>query len=387
MLCCGAPRPTLESKYEVHEPLGVGNFAVVKLCTQRDTGDKFAVKIVLKEGIDAEARADVLREVAILRHLDHPNVIKLRDLFENRVQISLVVELASGGELFDRIAERGFYTEASAAELIKQLAEGLIYMHSFGVTHRDIKPENILFASKEPNSPVKITDFGLAYLQVGDESTPMHGAVGSPTYVAPEVLRNEGYGQQVDIWSLGVVLYILLCGYPPFSHEDMRTQLRLIKEAEVEFPPKQWDAVSEDARSVVLSMLVKDPKQRTTLQALCAHPWVCGSCAPTINLSETLVALKNFTSNRRLRKAGRAVLATVRITRKLGLVGAVTSSLRLSRLSRSPTVQGRNIFRSPSSTAPMTPTEKEKLSPGPPVRQLSSRSSRSSMGLPAIVFD
>lgn len=246
--CCGARAPRLEDEYELGAVLGEGRFAVVRHCTERATGDHYACKQILKEAgtVDDELRAEVeiLRKVGV-----HPNIIYLHAVFETREHLNLVMELATGGELFERISKRGFYTERDAADVVMQLTKALHFMHEHGVTHRDLKPENLLYTDSSEGAQIRVTDFGLANLsKAGSPDELMRTAVGSPTYVAPEILANKGYGKEVDIWSLGIILYILLCGYPPFADSDMRALFRKIQAGQFEFASPHWTPISNRAR-------------------------------------------------------------------------------------------------------------------------------------------
>ena len=209
----------LSKKYDVDKAvLGSGNFATVKKCTKKDTKEEYAVKIIDKSKV--EDMQDIDREIEIMGKVDHQNVIKLYEVFDEPKKMNLVLEYVTGGELFDRIVALGNYTEVDAAKTIYTLCDALHVLHSMGIVHRDLKPENILLKSSDPDSPIKIADFGLArMMKKGDV---MKTACGTPGYVAPEVLQNKGYDSgAVDMWSVGVILYILLCGFPPFYEEEL----------------------------------------------------------------------------------------------------------------------------------------------------------------------
>merc|ERR1712222_100342 len=219
--------PTVEDKYDMKDVLGTGAFSQVRLAESRDDGNMYAIKIIDKKAL--KGKEDSLEnEIRVLKRLDHRNVVKLLEAYESRTCVYLVMELVTDGELFDRIVEKGSYSEKDAADLIKQVLSAVAYMHGEGVVHRDLKPENLLYYSPDPDSKIMISDFGLSKME---ESGVMATACGTPGYVAPEVLAQKPYGKAVDVWSIGVISYILLCGYPPFYDEnDANLFAQILKE-------------------------------------------------------------------------------------------------------------------------------------------------------------
>lgn len=209
--------PSVETKYVLKEMLGTGAFSEVRLAESKDKpGQMFAVKIIDKKAL--KGKEDSLEnEIKVLRRLTHPNIVQLLETFEDKQKFYLIMELVTGGELFDRIVEKGSYTEKDASGLIRQILEAVDYMHEQGVVHRDLKPENLLYYSPDEDSKIMISDFGLSKME---DSGIMETACGTPGYVAPEVLAQKPYGKAVDVWSIGVISYILLCGYPPFYDEN-----------------------------------------------------------------------------------------------------------------------------------------------------------------------
>ena len=209
----------LKTKYDIDkETLGTGNFAAVKKCKKKEDGVYYAVKIIDKSKV--EDMGDIEREIEIMGQIDHVNVIKLFEVFDDKKKMNLILELVSGGELFDSIVAVGNYSEKKAANLMVTACGALEYLHGKNIVHRDLKPENILLKDNSPDAPIKIADFGLARLISKKEM--MKTACGTPGYVAPEVLQNKGYDSgAVDMWSMGVILYILLCGFPPFYEEEL----------------------------------------------------------------------------------------------------------------------------------------------------------------------
>ena len=261
----------LEKKYKVDPPvLGTGNFAQVKKCMRLEDKKEFAVKIIDKSKV--EDMQDIEREIEIMGKVDHPNVIKLVDVFDETKKMNLVLELVTGGELFDKIVEKGNYTEKDAANTLMTLCDALEHLHAKGVVHRDLKPENILLASKGDNAPIKVADFGLA--RVMKKGDVMKTACGTPGYVAPEILMGHGYGKEVDLWALGVITYILLCGFPPFYDDSQSELFNTIRKGKYHYPSPYWDEVSSDARNVIDNLLKLDPRVRWTAEQVLENPWV-----------------------------------------------------------------------------------------------------------------
>jgi len=310
----------LKKNYELGKALGSGNFAVVKLATNKQHGkgtnnipEQVAIKVIDKAKV--EDMNDIQREIEVMEMLDHPHVIKLFEIYDEPKKMMLVMELVTGGELFDRIVAKGSYTEADAAEVIKTLCSALAYMHEKKVVHRDLKPENILYANDRDDAPIKVADFGLARVVSGKEM--MKTACGTPGYVAPEVLKNKGYDSgAVDMWSTGVILYILLCGFPPFYEEELPALFEQILHARYDFPSPWWDNVSKEAKAMVSGLLTIDPKQRLTAEAVLKMPWVTGN-APTTELGGAKTALKKYNASRKLKKAAMGLMAQNRMAKLL----------------------------------------------------------------------
>lgn len=213
-------------------------------------------------------------EMDILKKVKHANIIALEDLFETADHFYIVTELVTGGELFDKIVEKGNYSEHDAAILVRKMLSAIDYLHHLGIVHRDLKPENLLLKDHSDISEVKLADFGLSKIVGQAGMTLMQTACGTPGYVAPEVLKACGYGPEVDLWSIGVITYILLCGFPPFYHEELPLLFDQIMEAQYEFPEEYWDPISQDAKDFIKKLLVVEPEQRmNTTQAL-DHPWL-----------------------------------------------------------------------------------------------------------------
>ncbi|KAL9458721.1 hypothetical protein AB3S75_007566 [Citrus x aurantiifolia] len=296
--------------YDLGRELGRGEFGVTYLCTDVNNGEKFACKSIskkkLRTAVDIE---DVRREVQIMKHLPkHPNIVSLKDTYEDDSAVHIVMELCEGGELFDRIVARGHYTERAAAAVMKTIVEVVQVCHEHGVMHRDLKPENFLFANKKESSPLKAIDFGLSvFFRPGEQFNEI---VGSPYYMAPEVLKRN-YGPEVDVWSAGVILYILLCGVPPFWAETEQGVAQAIIRSVIDFKRDPWPKVSENAKDLVKKMLNPDPKQRLTAEEVLEHPWLQNAKkAPNVSLGETVKArLKQFSVMNKLKKRALQVVA------------------------------------------------------------------------------
>jgi serine/threonine protein kinase len=306
-------KSALKQKYEVDkEALGSGNFAVVKKCWEKGkkaTGPYHAVKIIDKAKV--EDMGDIEREIEIMGLVDHDNVIKLIEIFDEPSKMNLVMELVTGGELFDRIVALGNYTEKDAAKVMGTLCGALDYLHEKGIVHRDLKPENILLASKDDDAPIKVADFGLARMVSGKDM--MKTACGTPGYVAPEVLQNKGYSSgAVDLWSAGVILYILLCGFPPFYEEELPALFDQILKGRYDFPSPWWDNISGEAKDLVRRMLTVDPKKRATAKDVLAHPWIRGQAPDTAIDTENL---KKHNAARKLKKAAAKLMALNRLAK------------------------------------------------------------------------
>ncbi|PON89159.1 GPCR kinase [Trema orientale] len=300
----------ISAQYDLGRELGRGEFGVTYLCTEISSGEKFACKSISKKKLRTPVDIDdVRREVEIMKHMrNHSNIVTLKDSFEDDNAVHIVMELCEGGELFDRIVARGHYTERAAAAVMRTIVEVVKNCHKQGVMHRDLKPENFLFANKKETSPLKAIDFGLSmFFKPGERFNEI---VGSPYYMAPEVLKRN-YGPEVDVWSAGVILYILLCGVPPFWAETEQGVAQAIIRSVVDFKRDPWPRVSDNAKDLVKKMLDPDPKQRLTAQEVLEHPWLQNAKkAPNVPLGETVRArLKQFSVMNKLKKRALGVIA------------------------------------------------------------------------------
>lgn len=306
----GRKTGNIKDGYSLGRKLGQGQFGTTFLCVEKQTNKEFACKSIAKRKLTTQEDVeDVRREIQIMHHLaGHPNVIQIVGAHEDAVAVHVVMELCAGGELFDRIIQRGHYTERKAAKLAKVIVGVVEACHSLGVMHRDLKPENFLFVNQEEEAPLKTIDFGLSvFFRPGETFTDV---VGSPYYVAPEVLRKH-YGQECDVWSAGVIIYILLSGVPPFWDETEQGIFEQVLKGELDFISEPWPSISESAKDLVRRMLVRDPKKRITAHEVLRHPWVqVDGVAPDKPLdSAVLTRLKQFSAMNKFKKIAIRVIA------------------------------------------------------------------------------
>ncbi|CAD8133635.1 unnamed protein product [Paramecium pentaurelia] len=280
---------SISSFYKIEKSLGSGAFGEVRLVIHRNSGYKRAMKQIRKDKIIKEDEENMFSEVNTLKELDHPNIVKLHELFQDAKNYYLVTEYLEGGELFQKITDMKHFTEKMAADIMKQILAGVVHCHEKKVVHRDLKPENILFESKKPNSNLKIIDFGTSRKMDGNQNLTKR--LGTPYYIAPEVLKRN-YNEKCDVWSCGVILYIMLCGYPPFGGQDQEI-LQNIEIGKYEFDPEDWSKISEDAKNLIKRMLTKEYQQRISAQEAYNDPWIQKN-AP--NGPIDLKAIKNLSS-------------------------------------------------------------------------------------------
>ncbi|XP_025421896.1 calcium/calmodulin-dependent protein kinase type II alpha chain isoform X18 [Sipha flava] len=309
--------------YELKEELGKGAFSVVRKCIQKHTGLEFAAKIINTKKLSARDFQKLEREARICRKLQHPNIVRLHDSIQEELFHYLVFDLVTGGELFEDIVAREFYSEADASHCIQQILESVNHCHTNGVVHRDLKPENLLLASKVKGAAVKLADFGLAIEVQGDQQA-WFGFAGTPGYLSPEVLKKEPYGKPVDIWACGVILYILLVGYPPFWDEDQHRLYAQIKAGAYDYPSPEWDTVTPDAKNLINQMLTVNPAKRVTASDALKHPWICyrEKVASAVHRQETVDCLKKFNARRKLKGA---ILTTMLATRNFSSRSIITN--------------------------------------------------------------
>lgn len=218
---------------------------------------------------------NLYNELNIMSIVDHPNIVRVYEYFECHGVVFIVMELMMGGELFDRIVQYEHYTERQASDSFKPIVDAVRYCHTLGIVHRDLKPENLLYCNYEDNALIKVSDFGLARYIITKDM--LFTACGTPNYVAPEIIGGTGYDSKVDCWSLGVILYVMLCGFPPFYDEDNQKLFDLIKNAEYDFPSPYWDSISENAKDLIRKLLLVDKEKRLTVDQILKHPWLTGT--------------------------------------------------------------------------------------------------------------
>uniref|UniRef100_A0A8C7J2I0 calcium/calmodulin-dependent protein kinase n=1 Tax=Oncorhynchus kisutch TaxID=8019 RepID=A0A8C7J2I0_ONCKI len=313
--CC---RPVFERAL-----CNLGAFSVVRRCVKKSSGQEFAAKIINTKKLSARDHQKLDREARICRLLKHSNIVRLHDSISEEGFHYLVFDLVTGGELFEDIVAREYYSEADASQCINQILESVQHIHQHDIVHRDLKPENLLLASKMKGAAVKLADFGLAIEVQGDQQA-WFGFAGTPGYLSPEVLRKDPYGKPVDIWACGVILYILLVGYPPFWDEDQHKLYQQIKAGAYDFPSPEWDTVTPEAKNLINQMLTINPSKRITADQALKHPWICqrSTVASMIHRQETVECLRKFNARRKLKGA---ILTTMLVSRTFS--GGCVSSL------------------------------------------------------------
>ncbi|KAH1204305.1 Calcium-dependent protein kinase 19 [Glycine max] len=313
--CCSQTEPVLgkpyvkiKQMYEMKEELGRGKFGVTYLCVEKATGRAYACKSIAKKKPPQEME-DVRMEVVILQHLsEQHNIVEFKGAYEDRKNVHLVMELCSGGELFDRIVAKGNYTERQAAKIMRQIVNVVHVCHFMGVMHRDLKPENFLFATKDEDAPLKLTDFGSSvFFHKGKVCTDF---VGNAYYVAPEVLKRS-HGKEIDVWNAGVILYILLSGVPPFWAETEKGIFDAILGGKLDMDSEPWPSISEAAKDLVRKMLTCDPKERITAADALEHPWLKegGEASDKLPDSAVLIRMKRFRAMNQMKKLALKVIA------------------------------------------------------------------------------
>ncbi|CAF2065116.1 unnamed protein product [Brassica napus] len=303
------PMIDLSALYDLHKELGRGQFGVTYRCTDKSNGREYACKSISKRKLIRQKDIeDVRREVMILQHLTgQPNIVEFRGAYEDKDNLHVVMELCSGGELFDRIIKKGSYSEKEAANIFRQIVNVVHVCHFMGVVHRDLKPENFLLVSADDDSPIKATDFGLSVFI--EEGKVYKDVVGSAYYVAPEVLYRN-YGKEIDVWSAGVMLYILLCGVPPFWGETEKTIFEAVLEGNLDLESSPWPTISESAKDLIRKMLARDPKKRITAAEALAHTWLTDSEVSDKPIdSAVLIRMKQFRAMNKLKKLALKVIA------------------------------------------------------------------------------
>ncbi|CAK88776.1 unnamed protein product (macronuclear) [Paramecium tetraurelia] len=297
----------IEQFYDINlkKVIGSGTYGSVVKATLKGTKNQRAVKVIPKSKVKNPDRFK--KEIDILRQLDHPNIIKLYETFEDQRNVYLVMELCEGGELFDRIMDKGYFSEAEAHEIFLQIMQALNYCHTNGICHRDLKPENFLFLTKADDSPIKVIDFGLSTL-FEDPIITMKTKAGTPYYISPEVLKGS-YDESCDIWSAGVILYILLSGVPPFYGDSDPEILDAVQKGEYTFEIPELKSVSESAKDLI-SHMITTPEKRYKASQVIQHKWMKDGSKNTKQLKLNFGQLKNFNGSNKLKKVALTFIAS-----------------------------------------------------------------------------
>ncbi|KAI3849045.1 hypothetical protein C5167_019125 [Papaver somniferum] len=306
----GKPFEDVKNHYSLGKELGRGQFGVTYLCTEHSTGHTYACKSISKRKLVSKSdKDDVKREIQLMQHLSgQPNIVEFKGAYEDKYSVHLVMELCAGGELFDRIIAKGHYSERAAATICRSIVNVVHICHFMGVMHRDLKPENFLLASKDENAMLKATDFGLSVFI--EEGKVYRDIVGSAYYVAPEVLRRS-YGKEIDVWSAGVILYILLSGVPPFWAENEKGIFEAVLQGDIDFESAPWPSISYSAKDLVKKMLTQDPRKRITSAQVLEHPWLKegGEASDKPIDSAVLSRMKQFRAMNKLKQLALKVIA------------------------------------------------------------------------------
>lgn len=304
------PSQSVKSFYIIKDKIGEGTFGIVRRVTHKETGEDFAMKTIKNEQLDSDESSNINLEIEILSQVSHPNIVQTIEIYEEQTHIHIIMELIEGGELFDKIVEKDHYSEKEASDTIRPIIDAIKYCHEMGIVHRDLKPENLLYTSSGPGGIIKISDFGLA--RFFDEDL-MTTACGTPGYVAPEILEGRGYGFEVDFWSLGVIIYIMLCGFPPFYEESNEQLFEMIKRGEYDFPSPAWDSISEMAKDLIRNCLKINPAERFGADQILAHEWIAGEETPRRNMPQVTEKIREFNSRRKFRKFANTALASSKL--------------------------------------------------------------------------
>lgn len=308
-----------EKNYIKGQKLGEGAFSEVFEVTKKNTGVRYAVKITARKELTQVDEDAIHNEYYLLKKLNHKHVVKFIEFYENPQFFYTILELIEGGKLFDRICEKEKFNELMAKEFAHILLSTLSYLHDHDIVHRDLKPENLLMASKTNDTDIKIADFGFAKETAG---ATLQSKCGSPSYISPEILLGIPYGKSTDMWAAGVIIFILLGGYPPFASRCQNRLFTKIVEADFRFDPEFWDAVSADAKDLISKLLTVDTEKRLTAKQALQHPWFQATrdSLSVRDLGKNLEAFKRYRKNARFRAAANAIIATNKFTKSLHFI-------------------------------------------------------------------
>ncbi|KAI8809109.1 kinase-like domain-containing protein [Cladochytrium replicatum] len=301
-------------EYRTGRTLGQGSYATVKEAVHVKTGERVAVKVISKKLMTGREHM-IQNEIEILRRVSkgHPNIVTLHDYFATPNNLYLVMDLCTGGELFDRIVEKGSFYEKDAAHIVRIVCDAVAYLHDQNIVHRDIKPENLLFRERDSFDDIVIADFGLSKIMDPETYDGLMTTCGTPGYMAPEVIRKTGHGKSVDMWSIGVLAYFLLCGYMPFDAQSQADELQNILNGNYKFEPIDfWYDVSDAAKEFISKLLIVDPKVRMSAHQALQHPWLQADDHGGRDL--LLSAQRNFSARQRFRRAVDMVRAVQRVS-------------------------------------------------------------------------
>ncbi|XP_003383392.1 PREDICTED: calcium/calmodulin-dependent protein kinase type II delta chain-like [Amphimedon queenslandica] len=351
-------------QFEVKEDLGKGAFSIVRKVVHTSSGVDYAAKIINTKRLSARDLQKLEREVKICRMLQHNNIVRLHNVFQEGHVRYMIFDLITGGELFDDIVAREFYSEKDASSCIQQILDSVSYCHKMGIIHRDIKPENLLLSSKKPGASVKLADFGLAVET--EKKKHYYGFAGTPGYLSPEVLRKEPYDKAVDLWACGVVLYILLVGYPPFWDDDQSKMFEQIKQGRYEYLSPEWDSVTDEVKKLIDGMLTMDPDKRITAEQALSHPWIKNrdKVASMMHRQETIAGLKRFNARRKLKAAMHTAMIISR--RSSAFIRPTGSPSTSSSNLASPPTNPENLTLIEEADTCATPTSNATLLPSNP---------------------
>jgi calcium-dependent protein kinase len=298
----GEKKTKITQDYEFIKEIGSGAFSKVYKARHKLSKALRCVKKLSKKDLSDEEKTKLVEEVSVLRSLDHPNIVKVLEFYQNEKYFFIVTEYLEGGELFDRIMECQSFTETAAVDVMEQLLSAVLYLHRSNIIHRDLKPENIIFETKDPNSKIKVIDFGTSC--AFEKGAKLKKKLGTPYYIAPEVLKRN-YDQSCDVWSSGVIMYILLCGYPPFNGPNDKVIFQRVLEGKFAFPEEDWSGISKQAKELIQRMLTYDPLKRIATGDSLQHEWFKkhDTGKPSANKNNVLNNLKNFRSDTKLQKA------------------------------------------------------------------------------------